>query len=373
MKALKFLLQKEFRQIFRNPAILRMIFIMPIIQLMVIPMAADYEVKNVNIAVADHDHSVSSQQLIQKIAASRYFRLINYSNSYQQAIKYIESDKADIVLEIPLHFERDIVKENHSKLFLSVNAVNGMKGNLGAAYLQNIIHDYNDILRLKWIQLPKISTQPFIETVVINRFNTLLNYKIFMAPGVMVTLLTLVGSFLTALNIVKEKEVGTIEQINVTPIRKYHFILGKLIPFWILGLIVLSVSLLIIRIVYNVHPAGNIFNLYLFAAIYLLAVLGLGLLISTYADTQQQAMLISFFLLMIFIMLGGLFTPIDSMPYWVQKITWWLNPVSYFIEVVRMVILKGSGLADIKNHILIILGFAIFFNSWAIINYRKTS
>jgi ABC-2 type transport system permease protein len=171
---------------------------------------------------------------------------------------------------------------------------------------------------------------------------------------------------------VREKEIGTIEQINVTPIKKYHFILGKLIPFWVLGLVVLSIGLLIMRFIYQIHPVGNILLLYLFAAIYLLSVLGLGLLISTYADTQQQAMLISFFLLMIFILLGGLFTPIDSMPPWVQKLTW-INPISYFIDVVRMVVLKGSGLADIKNHIFVIIGFAIFLNSWAIWNYKKTS
>ena len=174
------------------------------------------------------------------------------------------------------------------------------------------------------------------------------------------------------MNIVREKEIGTIEQINVTPVKKYHFILGKLIPFWILGLAVLTIGFLIMRFGYQIHPVGNMLIVYLFASLYLLVILGLGLLISTYADTQQQAMLISFFLLMIFIMLGGLFTSIDSMPDWVQKLTW-LNPVSYFIEVIRMVVLKGSGLSDIKNHIFVIIGFAIFLNSWAVWNYKKTT
>lgn len=372
MKTLKYLLQKEFRQIFRDPAILRMIFMVPTLQLIIIPMAADYEVKNINLAVADHDHSVYSQQLVQKIKSSGYFKLVHYSADYNEAIKSIESDKADIVLEIPLHFERNVIKEDQSKLFLSINAVNGMKANLGGAYLQSIIQNYNNQIRTKWIQFPKMQPQPAIEVTVSNWFNPLMNYKIFMVPAVLATLLTLVGTFLTALNIVKEKEIGTIEQINVTPIKKHHFILGKLIPFWVLGLIILSVGIFIMRFIYQIHPAGNILTVYLFAALYLPVVLGLGLLISTFADTQQQAMLISFFLLMIFIMLGGLFTPIESMPGWVQKIVW-LNPVSYFIEVVRMVVLKGSGLADIKNHILIIVVFAIVLNSLAIYNYKKTS
>jgi ABC-2 type transport system permease protein len=372
MNVLKYLLQKEFRQIFRDPSILRIIFVMPALQLIVIPMAADYEVKNINLAVADHDHSVYTQQIVQKIKSSGYFKLVNYSNTFQEAVTSIETDKADIVLEIPTKFEQNIVREDHATLFIAVNAVNGMKANLGAAYLQNIIQNYNNQIRTKWVQFPAMPAQTDINVSVSNWFNPMMSYKYFMVPAVLATLLTLLGTFLTALNIVREKEIGTIEQINVTPIKKHHFILGKLIPFWVLGLVVLTIGFLIMRFGYQIHPVGNMLIVYLFASLYLLSILGLGLLISTYADTQQQAMLISFFILMIFIMLGGLFTPIDSMPNWVQKLTW-LNPVAYFIDVVRMVVLKGSGLADIKNHIFIIIGFAVFLNSWAVWNYKKTN
>ena len=200
----------------------------------------------------------------------------------------------------------------------------------------------------------------------------MMNYKYFMVPGILVILVTMVGSFLAALNIVKEKEIGTIEQINVTPIKKYQFILGKLIPFWVLGLVVLSLGMLIARVAYGIIPAGSLFTIYVFAAVYLLAVLGLGLLISTFTGTQQQAMLISFFMMMVFILLGGLYTSIDSMPAWARAITK-INPVSYFIEVMRMVVLKGSTLADIKNQLFTVLGFAVFFNGWAVISYRKRS
>ena len=193
-----------------------------------------------------------------------------------------------------------------------------------------------------------------------------------MVPGILVLLLTMVGSNLTAINIVKEKEIGTIEQINVTPVKKYLFIIGKLIPFWILGMVVLTLGLLISRFMYGIIPLGGFFTIYVFASVYLLAVLGLGLLISTVASTQQQAMLISFFLMMIFILLGGLYTSIESMPVWAQWITRF-NPVSYFIDVMRMVVLKGSGLADIKQQMLIMFGFAVVLNGWAVINYRKRS
>lgn len=370
MRTLKFLLQKEFRQIFRDRSILRVIFIMPAMQLIVLPWAADYEVKNINLAVVDHDHSDYAQKLVSKITASNYFKLDIYTASYNNALKEIENDNTDIILEIPNSFEKDLVKENTSTLFMAVNAINGTKAGLGSQYLQTIIQHFNNDIRTQWIQLPKFNEETNIEVTSSNWFNPLMNYKFFMVPGILVMLVTMVGSFLAAMNIVKEKEVGTIEQINVTPIKKYHFILGKLIPFWILGLVILSIGLLIAFVAYGIIPAGSFFTIYVFAACYLLAVLGLGLLISTYSSTQQQAMLFSFFLMMIFVLLSGLYTPISSMPAWAQWVTKF-NPVSYFIEVMRMVVLKGSNLSDISNNILIVLSFAIVLNVWAVLSYRK--
>ncbi|MBL7744782.1 MAG: ABC transporter permease [Chitinophagaceae bacterium] len=372
MRTLKFLLQKEFRQIFRDPSILRIIFVMPMIQLLILPWAADYEVKDINLSVVDHDHSDYSRQLISKITASGYFRLRDYTASCPSALRDIEKDNADLILEIPASFEKQLVKEDAATLFMAVNAINGTKANLGGAYLKSIIQDYNREVRTEWIQFPRFSPETTIEVTSSNWFNPLMNYKYFMVPGILVILVTMVGSFLAALNIVKEKEVGTIEQINVTPVRKYQFILGKLIPFWVLGLLILSIGLLISRVAYGIVPAGSFLTIYVFASVYLLAVLGLGLLVSTFTSTQQQAMLISFFMIMVFILLGGLYTSIDSMPEWAQAITK-VNPVSYFIDVMRMVVLKGSSLTDIKYHLLTVLGFAIFFNGWAVFSYRKRS
>jgi ABC-2 type transport system permease protein len=372
MRTLKFILRKEFRQIFRDPSILRIILIMPVIQLLILPWAADYEIKNIKLAVVDHDHSEYSRQLVNKVKSSGYFILTDYSSSYEHSLEQIEKDNADLILQIPDKFEKDLVKENESKLFMAVNAINGTKANLGSAYLRTIIQDYNREVRTEWIQFPRFNPETQIEVTSSNWFNPLLNYKYFMVPGILVILLTLVGVNLTSINIVKEKEIGTIEQINVTPIKKYHFVLGKLIPFWIIGLVVLTIGLTIARFAYGIIPAGSFLTIYIFAAIYLLAVLGLGLLISTYSVNQQQAMLLSFFLMMIFILLGGLYTSIDSMPEWAKWITRF-NPVSYFIEVMRMVVLKGSSLSDIKNHLLAMGAFAIAFNTWAVISYRKRS
>lgn len=372
MKTLRFLLEKEFRQIFRDPAILRMMFIMPAIQLILLPLAADYEVRNVKLAIVDHDHSAYSSQLINKIKSSGYFILNGYNFSYKEAISQVEHDQADIVLEIPTDFEKTLVRENEANLFMAVNAINGTKANIGSSYLNNIIRDYNQQVRLQWIQMPRFNNEPRILTTSSNWFNVHMNYQKFMVPGILVILLTLVGAFLTSLNIVKEKEIGTIEQINVTPIKKVHFILGKLIPFWIMGQIVLTLGMLIGRVAYGIIPEGNIGLIYLFSSVYLLAVLGMGLLISAYSNTQQQSMLIAFFLMMIFILMGGLYTSIDSMPGWAQTVTRF-NPVSYFIEVMRMVVLKGSKLKDILPHLGIIAIFAVVLNSWAVFAYKKRS
>ena len=194
-----------------------------------------------------------------------------------------------------------------------------------------------------------------------------------MVPGILVTLVTMIGAYMCALNIVKEKEIGTIEQINVTPIKKHIFILGKLIPFWVIGVFVFSVGLFLVgRWVFGIVPRGSILLLYLFLSIFLIAVLGIGLLISTYSETQQQAMSVAFFFMMIFILMSGLFTSVDSMPNWAKFIAN-CSPVTYFIQVMRMVVLKGSGFADIKYQLLIMVGFASFFNGWAILNYKKTN
>lgn len=374
MRTLIILLRKEFRQIFRNTTILRLIIAMPIIQLIILPLAADYEIKNINVSIVDHDHSSYSQKLIDKIFASGYFQLNDFSNSFNESFKEFQKDNSDIIIEIPQNFEKDLFKENKSSLFLAANSINGVKVSVGSAYLSSIIRNFNSEIQIDYL---KANNKPIsvsqIEVTSINWYNPYLNYPFFMVPGILVLLVTMVGSYMSALNIVKEKEIGTIEQINVTPVKKVYFLLGKLIPFWLIGIFVFSLGLFgIARLIYHIVPVGSLLLLYLFLAVYLVVMLGIGLLISTYSDTQQQAMSLAYFFMMIFILMGGLFTPIDSMPVWAQWIAHF-NPVTYFIEVVRMIILKGSGFADIKFHFLIILCMALFFNTWALINYKKTS
>ncbi|WP_118972902.1 ABC transporter permease [Taibaiella koreensis] len=371
MRTILFLLEKEFRQIFRNRSIMLLVLVMPVIQLLLLPLAANYEVRNVNIAIIDNDHSSYSRKLITGITASGYFRLTGYLFSYKGAMSLIEKDQADLLLEIPRGFERNLVREGRQQLFVAVNAINGTKANLGGVYLGTVIKAANDDIRLD-LAPQQAGAPPAIDTVTANWYNPLLNYRVYMVPGILAILVTMIGGFLTALNIVKEKEAGTIEQINVTPIKKHHFILGKLIPFWVLGNVVFTLGLIVSRLIYGIVPQGSILLLYGFIWIYLLAVLGFGLLVSTFCDTQQQAMFIMFFFIMIFVLMGGLFTSTDSMPEWAQVASRF-NPVTYLIEVMRMVILKGSGLKDIAGRMGVLTLFAIVLNGLAIFNYRKTS
>jgi len=372
MRTLFFLLRKEFRQIFRDPGMLRIIILMPVIQLLVLPRAADYEIKNINIAIEDYDHSEVSQQMVNKIISSGYFRLVGYNNDFNKGYELIEKDKADIVLEIPLDFEQKLIRNNNQDLLVAVNAINGTKAIIGSGYLNSIIMDYNKEIRMKWLPPTRFNELPTIDIVSSNWYNPNLIYAVFMVPGILVLLLTLIGGNLSAFNIVKEKEIGTIEQINVTPIKKHIFILGKLIPFIIMGLVVFTLGMIIAALVYGIIPVGSLLLLYLFAFIYLVTLVGFGLLISTYSETQVQAQSLTFFFLIIFNLMSGLFTSIDSMPHWAQIITKFI-PLSYFIEVMRMIVLKGSHFKDVVYQFGILILMGIVLNTWAILNYRKTT
>ncbi|MGM5631475.1 ABC transporter permease [Apibacter raozihei] len=366
MKILKFLLQKEFIQVFRNKTMLRMIFMMPVLQLMLLPWAATFEQKNILLSVIDNDHSPVSEKLVEKVIASGYFKLADYSSSYNQAIKSIEKNQADLILEIPRNFESDFIRDQKAEVMLSVNAVNGQKAGLGASYMAQILASYNQEMKGQVITNSPITIQSYY------KYNKEMNYRNFMVPGILVMLLSIIGGAMSALNIVKEKEDGTIEQINVSPVPEYIFIIAKVIPFWVIGMFILTAGICLAWLIYGLFPAGNLLVIYLFAFFYLLAFTGFGLIISNYSSTQQQAMFVVFFAMIIFFLLSGLYTPISSMPSWAQKVTL-LNPVRYFIDVMRLVYMKGSTLRDIFPQLSVIVGFAIFLNLGAIVSYKKTN
>lgn len=367
---LRFLIEKEFKQLLRNPFLPRMIVMFPVMVLLVFPWAANFEISNINLSIVDHDHSSFSQRLTQKIVSSGYFRLTDVSPGYDQALKSVEKNNADVVLEIPPRFGKELERDQHAKLLVAANTVNGTKGGLSTGYLANIINGFASDLRKESGQISRASIAPTIDIVPYYRFNPNLNYKVFMVPALMVMVLTMLCGFMPALNIVNEKEAGTMEQINVTPVPKFTFIVAKLLPFWIIGSLVITVSFGVAWLVYGLVPAGHFSTIYLFAAIYVLGISGFGLVISNYSDTIQQAMFVMYFFIMVLIMLSGLFTPVSSMPQWAQTITIF-NPLKYFMQVMRLVYLKGSGIADMLPQLGALVGFALAFNTWAVLSYKK--
>lgn len=367
---LKFLLEKEFKQIFRNPFLPKLIIILPIVMLLVTPWAADMEVKNSRITVIDQDKSSYSKRLIQKVTSSGHFYLYALVYTYEEALSTIESGGADIIFEIPLDFEKSLVVNGYTEVMISANAVNGTQAGVGSSYLAAIVTLFTEELQEEWGKQVDTRLTPAIKLVPYNKFNRHLNYKSFMIPALVVMLLTLLTGFLPAFNIVGEKEKGTIEQMNVSPVGRLTFILGKLIPYWIIGFIVLTIGMIVSALVYGLLPAGNILIIYFYATIYILAVSGLGLVTSNYSETMQQAMFIIFFFVLILVLLSGLFTPVRSMPEWAQLIAA-VNPLTYFMQVMRGVYLKGSGLTELLQQLLILIAFALAFNTWAVLSYTK--
>lgn len=374
MKTILFIIQKEFRQIFRNKGMLPIIFVLPLIQLLILSNAASFEIKNIKFSYVDNDHSAASRELISKFEASSYFNIIESFSSKKEANLQMESGKVDVILEIPNHFERDLIKENGTKLSVSINAIDGAAAGVENVYISQIINGYNQKIQTKLYPYnPNSYVQPInIITIPSFWYNNTLNYKTFMVPGILVLLVTMLTLFLSSMNIVREKEIGTLEQINVTPIKKYQFVIGKLFPFWVLGLVILTVGLIIAKVVFSVPILGSIGLIYFFTSVYLLVILGIGLIISNNTDTQQQAMFIAWFFSVIFILMSGLFTPIESMPEWAQNVTL-LNPIRYFVEIIRMVMLKGATFSDISRPFFIIVFYAFALNGIAVWTYKKVN
>jgi ABC-2 type transport system permease protein len=372
MRTVLFIIQKEFIQVFRNRMMMPIIFVVPFVQLLILVHATTFEMKSIRMSVVDLDMSYSSRQMIGKFQGSPFFIIVNSSFSSEEAENEMKKGKIDMILSIPPDFEKKLIKENRSKVQLVVNAINGATAGLINAYSMMIILDYNRSVMVEWLNPIMLSSVSNIDVTTNFWYNPKLNYKTYMVPGILVLLVTIISLMLSSMNIVREKEIGTIEQINVTPIGKIQFIAGKLIPFWIIALFELAFGLILGKLLFNIPIIGSVWLIFLSAAVYLLVILGFGLLVSTGTNTQQQAMLVSFFFMVIFILMSGLFTSIESMPRWAQLLDK-LNPVAYFIKIMRMIMLKGSGFRDISISFYSLVIYSFFSISLAIWRYRKVS
>ncbi len=354
-----YLLRKEFLQIRRNAFLPRLIVLFPVMMMCVMPWVMDMEVRNIVVEVVDNDRSTMSSQLVHSIAASNHFIFGGQKPSYAEALKDVERSAADVVVVIPRHFERDMKRGETPRMLVATNAVNGNKGIMGNAYIGSVVtrHINGDV------------PSP---VSVLYLYNKHLNYKLFTIPALMAIIILMVCGFLPALNIVGEKETGTIEAVNVTPVRKWEFIVAKLIPYWLIALAVLALCFVLAWAVYGITSAGSLGLVSMLAMLLALVVSGMGLVISNYNATMQQAVFVMWFVVMCLLLLSGLFTPVRSMPHWAY-LTTYANPMHYFIDAIRTVFVRGGDFASVARQAAALGGIAVVMNVWAVVSYRKNS
>lgn len=363
MRTLRFMLRKEFLQIFRDRFMLRMAIVMPIVQLLVLSSAATFEIKSARMYVVDLDHSTTSRGLIDHLRASGRFVVGGASGSMALANDAMLARRVGMIVRIPADFERELVRSRAGRVQLVMNAEDGAAAGVTQSYAARIIAAYGQELGMRLSATR--SPAPALDVRSRGWHNPELDYRDYMVPGILVQLVTVVGTLLTAMNIVREREVGTLDQLSVTPLSRGTFIAAKLIPLWLIALLELSIGLLIARFVFHVPMVGSIPLVFVAAMIYLVAALGVGLFVSTLVSTQQQAMFVTFFIIMIYLLMSGLFTPIASMPDWAQLLAQ-LNPVKHFIGIIRAVMLKGAGVRDILAPLAALAGFGVVVLSLAV-------
>ena len=381
MQSLRYLLRKEFLQIFRDRFMVAQLLLMPVIQLLLLGSAATFEIKTTRMYVVDRDHSAASRGLVDRLQASTRFVVVGASPSTGVGDEWLLERKTDFILGIPADFERDIMRTRTAGIQLVFNAENGAAAGVTQSYAAQIIAAYASELGAELTPVAAASaggvrvaraavTARPIEVRARGWYNPDLDYHDYMVPGILVQLVTVVGTLMTAMNIVREKELGTLDQLSVTPLSQGAFMAAKLIPFWIIALVELTLGLLVARFVFHIPMLGSIGLVFAAASIYLFAALGIGLFISTLVETQQQAMFVTFFIVMIYLLMSGLFTPIRSMPVWAQWMAE-LNPVKHFIEIMRAVLLKGAGPRDIARPVGILAVFGVAVLSLAIRQYGR--
>jgi len=380
MRTLRFLLRKEFLQIRRDRAMLRMLLIVPVVQLLLLSSAATFEIRRSRMYLVDEDHSSLSRGLVQRMVASGRFELAGASASAAAADERMLDRDVTTLLRVPAGFERDLVREGHATVQLVFNAEDGAAAGVLRSYASRILASYSAELGRELRPTPRTVDGadapapgvPRIELTTRGWYNPGLNYTHYMVPGILVVLVTIIATTIGAMNIVREKEIGTLEQMNVTPVTRAQFIASKLLPFWLIALADLAFGLLLARVVFGIPMRGSLLLVFGVAMIYLACALGIGLWVSTVAETQQQAMFLSYAINLVYLLMSGLFTPVMSMPGWAQWVAE-ASPVKHFIVIMRAVLVKGAGLADIRTPLLVLTVYGVVVLALAVRQYSKTT
>jgi len=399
MSVLRTLIIKELRQFRRNPFLPKLVVGFPLAIVLILPWIANMDVKGVSVGIVDADRSDVSRRITSHVEASEYLRLHDLYADYPSALADLEDGHIDAILEIPNGFGHSL-HATPKRLSIWANGVNAMKGSLGSQYLMQTVikalhtgsapaqpsFENSEIVNspltsLKLLRSAEpasslcsrsIATLPILHSQfsIVNYYNPTMDYKHFMIPALMIMLMVMVGGFLPALNLVSEKELGTIEQINVTPVSRLTFTLSKLIPFWVICLLELALCMTLALLVYGLPVAGSVGAIFLAALLFIIVMSSIGVIIANLSDTMQQTMFLMLFVVLSFILLSGLMTPVESMPLWAQHFTRLLPP-TYMVDIMRAVYLRGTTVAELSGSYLALAAFALTFATLASFTYRK--
>lgn len=367
MHRILYLVQKEFRQILRERAFIGIIIVMPLIQIVLLGFAITTDVKNVTLGIVDMDKSAFSRRVTDAFSVTQSFKYVYAPSSEKEAIQMMDDGNIKVAIVIPQYFERDLKSGRKPVIQALIDGVDGNSAGVALAYINQI----TIMLQKKWGILAS-QKLPIHLTGIESRmlYNASLESKNNIVPGIIALLLTMITAFLTGMSIVREKEIGTLEQLMVTPIKNHELILGKIIPFTIVGLVLITVGILAAGLIFGIWMKGSIFLLYGLSLIFVLSTLGLGIFSSTMAKTQQQAMFIVWFFAIFAILLSGFFIPIQNMPDWIQVITY-LNPLRYFMVIIREIYLKGTPLVFLLKEVVALAIFGLFTFTLATMRFQK--
>lgn len=367
---LSYLIVKEFKQMRRNLLLPIVFVLLPVALMNVVPRIATQEVKGLKICVVDNDHSSLSRRLIQKIDASAYLILSRMAQGEKEAMHSLDDASSDLFLVVPQGYEKSVyAPDGEHTLYVAANATNGMKGAMGQNYVQQIIASFVREIAEERGAL-SLYAENDKEPLLRFSFNPHLDYKIYMIPAIFALMLTLIVGFLPALNIVGEKERGTIEQMNVTPVGKVEFVISKLVPYWCVGMAMSVLALVMGKLLYGILPAGSIALIFLFLFLFCVLISSFAIIISNHSETIRQASLTMFFFLVIFILMSGLLTPIRSMPEWAQWLSM-LDPMRHIIEVLRLLFVKEPTFGELLPQFRSLMLFTVVSSAYAVVSYRK--
>ncbi|MDD2423082.1 MAG: ABC transporter permease [Candidatus Cloacimonetes bacterium] len=363
-------IKKEFKQIMRSREMLIVLFALPAVQLLVMGFAVTNEVKNLKLSFLDYDRSSISRALIQSFDSSDRFRIVPVDTAANPQ-ELISAWKASVVIVFPPGFGEDYQQGRQSNLQVIVDGIDGNTASVANSYVSGVVGDFHRKRMqesLRRSPMPRLNTQ--VEMLSSMSFNPDLKGSLNTIPGIIAILVTVTSMMLSAISLVKEKELGTLEQLLVTPVKKAELMAGKLIPYLIITLVQLQVAIVLGGLIFRIELAGSYGLLLLFSVIYLFTTLGLGILISTKVDSQQQAMFFSWFTMVVIILLSGFFVPVQNMPRGIRWISFF-NPLSHYMTVLREIVIKGSGLAQLMREFWILSGSGVVIFGLSVISFRK--